>query len=147
LAFDPRSVGPWGLPPRHPPQVPDLKGTQPEWPHLIAHPSFHGTARSSTKPSHMPPSWTPNAAFGGEPEFLTHYTDADGLRGILESRSLRATEIRFLNDPSELSYSLRRLGVHTGAPARRRTSSARPLASARPPTAGTSNHLPICAHS
>lgn len=34
-------------------------------------------------------------------DILYHYTNAVGLQGILESRCLRATDIRFLNDPSE----------------------------------------------
>ncbi len=50
-------------------------------------------------------AWGPNAPLDGEPTCLTHYTNADGLKGILEEKVLRATDIRFLNDPSELAYS------------------------------------------
>lgn len=42
----------------------------------------------------------------GISEPLYHYTDANGLLGILTSGKLWATEIRFLNDPSELTYGL-----------------------------------------
>jgi hypothetical protein len=37
---------------------------------------------------------------------LYHYTDVDGLMGILNSESLRATRRDFLNDESELKYSV-----------------------------------------
>src|SRR6267378_5669158 len=40
------------------------------------------------------------------PDVLYHYTDASGLLGILESKELWATNIYFLNDSSELHYSL-----------------------------------------
>ncbi len=40
-----------------------------------------------------------------EPEVLYHYTDAAGFIGIVQSRKLRATDIRFLNDPDELRYA------------------------------------------
>lgn len=35
------------------------------------------------------------------PEFLHHYTTHHGFHGIVESRFLRATDARYLNDPSE----------------------------------------------
>jgi len=38
------------------------------------------------------------------PSVLYHYTDGPGLIGILESQSLWATSIDFLNDPNEVSY-------------------------------------------
>jgi hypothetical protein len=37
-------------------------------------------------------------------EILWHYTDADGLLGILNSRRIRATHVAHLNDPSELVH-------------------------------------------
>jgi hypothetical protein len=41
----------------------------------------------------------------GQPEVLYHYTDAGGFEGIVRSGLLRATDIRFLNDPLELKYA------------------------------------------
>lgn len=38
------------------------------------------------------------------PETLYHYTSAQGLLGIIESRTLRATDTRYLNDVHELTY-------------------------------------------
>lgn len=38
------------------------------------------------------------------PEFLFHYTTASGMRGILDSSCLWATNYRFLNDASEVGY-------------------------------------------
>ena len=38
------------------------------------------------------------------PDLLFHYTSGGGLRGILESSSLWATNYRFLNDASEVAY-------------------------------------------
>jgi hypothetical protein len=50
---------------------------------------------------------------------LFHYTDANGLLGILECQRLRATDARYLNDPVELEYGrelfrevLRRYQIH-----------------------------------
>lgn len=40
------------------------------------------------------------------PELLFHYTDSSGMRGILESSRLWATNYRFLNDASEVSYGM-----------------------------------------
>lgn len=40
------------------------------------------------------------------PAVLWHYTDANGLRGILESDRLWATNTRFLNDSTEFSYGI-----------------------------------------
>jgi hypothetical protein len=40
------------------------------------------------------------------PEFLYHYTSQDGLLGIIESRSLRATNISYMNDATEFDLSL-----------------------------------------
>lgn len=40
------------------------------------------------------------------PPFLYHYTSADGIKGIIESNSVWASNIRFLNDQSELVYSI-----------------------------------------
>lgn len=39
------------------------------------------------------------------PETLYHYTSADGLLGILSSKSLWMTELRYMNDLFELQYS------------------------------------------
>jgi len=38
------------------------------------------------------------------PELLFHYTTAAGMRGILDSSRLWATNYRFLNDTSEVAY-------------------------------------------
>lgn len=43
------------------------------------------------------------------PEILYHYTTWEGLRGIIESKSLWATNINFLNDRNEFRDSLRLL--------------------------------------
>lgn len=40
------------------------------------------------------------------PPVLYHYTTPDGLRGILGSRRLWATHVRYLNDSSEFQYTL-----------------------------------------
>lgn len=40
------------------------------------------------------------------PELLFHYTTAAGMRGILDSSQLWATNYRFLNDVSEVAYSV-----------------------------------------
>src|SRR5215475_7899868 len=45
---------------------------------------------------------TPSPHFDGKPLF--HYTDAAGLKGIIESNSLRATATNYLNDSSEIEY-------------------------------------------
>lgn len=42
-----------------------------------------------------------------KPKTLYHYTTMDGLKGILESKSLWATKIHYLNDASELSKALK----------------------------------------
>lgn len=41
---------------------------------------------------------------------MYHYTDIAGLQGILESRTLWATDIRYLNDETEAKYSRDLLG-------------------------------------
>jgi hypothetical protein len=38
------------------------------------------------------------------PRIIYHYTDAKGLKGILESGALWLTDIRNLNNPSELKH-------------------------------------------
>jgi Protein of unknown function (DUF2971) len=43
---------------------------------------------------------------------LFHYTSAGGLRGILESRCVWATDAAFLNDASEITYAGRQLELH-----------------------------------
>lgn len=40
------------------------------------------------------------------PEFLYHYTDIHGVEGILDSRRLLASHVRFLNDSKEPQYGL-----------------------------------------
>jgi hypothetical protein len=40
------------------------------------------------------------------PELLWHYTDAGGLKGIVENERLWATQTTFLNDSTELAYGL-----------------------------------------
>jgi hypothetical protein len=40
------------------------------------------------------------------PPTLYHYTTAQGLLGIMESNKLWATNVRFLNDPSEIDYAI-----------------------------------------
>jgi hypothetical protein len=42
-------------------------------------------------------------------DLLWHYTTGAGLRGILETNVLWATDVRYLNDESELKYALERL--------------------------------------
>jgi hypothetical protein len=37
---------------------------------------------------------------------LYHYTDQSGLHGIIESGSLRLTDLFYLNDPSELRHGV-----------------------------------------
>jgi hypothetical protein len=41
------------------------------------------------------------------PSTLYHYTTADGLIGMLQSRQIWATNVRFMNDTSELAYGIR----------------------------------------
>ena len=41
------------------------------------------------------------------PATLYHYTNDGGLRGIIETGKLWFTDIFYLNDPSELKYSVR----------------------------------------
>jgi len=55
------------------------------------------------------------------PECLYHYTTAPGLAGILNSRSIRATNFSFLNDPSEIEYG-RDLAINVIAHARKTAS-------------------------
>ena len=43
------------------------------------------------------------------PRVLYHYTSAEGLIGILESKSLWLTELRYMNDMSELQYAWERV--------------------------------------
>jgi hypothetical protein len=40
------------------------------------------------------------------PEILYHYTSADGLCGIVESRAVWASIIHFLNDAEEFQYAI-----------------------------------------
>jgi hypothetical protein len=45
------------------------------------------------------------------PEILYHYTNSAGLLGIIKSKTLWATHVRFLNDESEVRYSRKLLGT------------------------------------
>ena len=45
------------------------------------------------------------------PDVLYHYTSADGLIGILTSRSIWLTDLRYMNDLSEMQYSRELLGM------------------------------------
>jgi hypothetical protein len=47
-----------------------------------------------------------------QPSVLYHYTQAPGLLGVCSSRSLRLTDIRFLNDIAELRYSVELARAH-----------------------------------
>ncbi|EOQ98272.1 PF11185 family protein [Leptospira wolbachii serovar Codice str. CDC] len=38
------------------------------------------------------------------PKEIYHYTDINGVKGILESRRIWASDVRYLNDPSETTY-------------------------------------------
>ena len=40
----------------------------------------------------------------GEFETLYHYTSADGLKSIIENKTLRFSDYRFLNDIDEIQY-------------------------------------------
>jgi hypothetical protein len=42
----------------------------------------------------------------GRPALLYHYTNAAGLLGMLKSKKIWATNSRFLNDPTEMSYAI-----------------------------------------
>lgn len=44
---------------------------------------------------------------GDPPELLYHYTDVDGLIGICSSGTLRATNLRFMNDAKEIDHAWR----------------------------------------
>ena len=39
-------------------------------------------------------------------KILYHYTSLEGLLGIIESKSIWATNVLYLNDASELNYSI-----------------------------------------
>ncbi len=55
--------------------------------------------------------WATNLTVGEPPavinKTLYHYTDGQGLRGILESGKIWFTEYRHLNEPSELLHGIR----------------------------------------
>jgi hypothetical protein len=42
------------------------------------------------------------------PKLLFHYTNSSGMRGLIESSRLWATNYRFLNDASEVAYGMAR---------------------------------------
>ena len=50
-----------------------------------------------------------DATGGPEPTILWHYTNLAGLIGIVERRKLWATDLRYLNDSTELAYGLDRV--------------------------------------
>ena len=57
-----------------------------------------------------------NELQGDTPALLYHYTDVAGLIGICASRSLRATNLRFMNDAKELTHAWKLMrGVLTEA--------------------------------
>src|SRR5262245_57640525 len=73
------------------------------------------------------------------PDTLYHYTDATGLKGIVESGALRATHIAFMNDASEYLHAVSLL-VQNIREARARTLSPlqiKLLDGMEPPVAGT----------
>ena len=39
------------------------------------------------------------------PRYLYHYTNAQGLLGMLQSNRIWATNSRFMNDPTEIAYA------------------------------------------
>ncbi len=50
--------------------------------------------------------------FGNEPpKVLYHYTDLNGARGIIDSKSLHLTKIQYLNDYSELNHAINEFRV------------------------------------
>jgi hypothetical protein len=60
---------------------------------------------------------------GDTPDLLYHYTDVAGLIGILSSGSVRATNLRFVNDAQELDHA-RQLMLDVLKDARRRAETA-----------------------
>lgn len=59
----------------------------------------------------MPIPLNRNSLASSPPETLWHYTTAGGLRSILTSRALYATDVYFLNDASELDFGLGLIGT------------------------------------
>jgi hypothetical protein len=51
---------------------------------------------------HGIPTWNP----GQEPKYVYHYTNSAGLKGIIESKALWATDVWYMNDTGEATYSL-----------------------------------------
>src|ERR1700722_17777973 len=41
-----------------------------------------------------------------DPKYIYHYTNISGMKGIVESRNFWATDLRYLNDTGEPTYSL-----------------------------------------
>jgi hypothetical protein len=58
---------------------------------------------SSSSQTHLLPLLLDNVK---EPDFLFHYTSPGGLCGILRSRSVWASDVRFLNDAKEAMYTM-----------------------------------------
>ena len=54
------------------------------------------------------------------PRLLYHYTSAEGLLGMLEGRQLWATNVRFMNDTTELGYGINLVREVLQEPATRR---------------------------
>jgi hypothetical protein len=48
---------------------------------------------------------------GQRPETLYHYTDSNGLLGIVTKKALRATDVQFLNDGEEPVYAAREISA------------------------------------
>src|SRR6516165_1641388 len=66
------------------------------------------------------------------PQTLFHYTDAAGLKGIIESGVLRGTHISFMNDSSEYLHAVSLLTQEIDQI--RSTESDPPRLTSRPPT-------------
>lgn len=69
---------------------------------------FMRRAANQTKPDVLAMKlWTAwEARHRGGPAILYHYTAADGLLGMLQAHQIWATNVRFMNDRSELDYGI-----------------------------------------
>jgi Protein of unknown function (DUF2971) len=52
------------------------------------------------------PSGTPGWKPGKAPKYIYHYTNSSGLMGILNSKSLWATDVWYMNDTGEATYAI-----------------------------------------
>jgi hypothetical protein len=50
------------------------------------------------------------------PDLRFHYTNAEGLKGILQSGKIWATDVRYLNDAQEVEYLFQLLDERLGTP-------------------------------